>query len=423
MFWRKKDQGFDWNKYVPTTLLIRRKVRRDRLEDAGRAAVGHAQAAGQAAMVGAQKGAVVTAGGLSWLLQSIGTGIIAMLRPLGRLLAQGGHALMSPFKRLDPAGSLSGPLALIGSVTLASGGYRWATVGLDQQTLVPLLVGVLLFVPMLLAHVSAKPGGIARALTGFDKRLVFGSIGLVTIIGAALTAAHVMTPGGKVGGTLAALTNINFLPGSTPPIESRNAVVLGADTFRLDGKIVRLSGIDTPDRGQLCASAGSGTGSGKKRGKCADVAQSALERIVRGKLVVCRPGGTADATGRIAAACTVDGRDVAADLVKAGQVFSQSTYFGGYAIEESEARLAKVGVWSGDAERPSDYRAKLWDAAKATSPNGCPIKGTVTSNGKVYLAPWSSDYTKVSVRSSRGERWFCSEEEARLAGWKAADRG
>jgi hypothetical protein len=123
--------------------------------------------------------------------------------------------------------------------------------------------------------------------------------------------------------------------------------------------------------------------------------------------------------GRIEANCSVDGRDVAAELVKDGHVFSAATYFGGYAALEKGARQSGAGVWSGEAERPADYRAKLWDAAKAAAPGGCPIKGIVTNSRKTYVTPWASDYARANVRPDRGERWFCDEAAAIAAGFKA----
>ena len=34
MFWRRKNDGFEWQRYVRTTRLVRRKARRERLEQA-----------------------------------------------------------------------------------------------------------------------------------------------------------------------------------------------------------------------------------------------------------------------------------------------------------------------------------------------------------------------------------------------------
>jgi len=82
---------------------------------------------------------------------------------------------------------------------------------------------------------------------------------------------------------------------------------------------------------------------------------------------------------------------------------------------------AGSGVWAGEYERPADFRAKLWSAAKAAAPDGCPIKGRITSGRKAYLMPWSHGYAEASVRTGRGERWFCDEAEALNAGFKPAD--
>ncbi len=78
-----------------------------------------------------------------------------------------------------------------------------------------------------------------------------------------------------------------------------------------------------------------------------------------------------------------------------------------------------IGLWFGTAERPAEYRAKKWEEAKRTAPEGCPIKGQVSGRARVYVLPWSPAYDNVKVRAAKGERWFCSEEEARAAGWKS----
>ena len=56
--WRRRNDGFEWREYVRTTILVRRKNRRDRIEQAGMAAVEGLKAAGErgaaAGAVGAQ---------------------------------------------------------------------------------------------------------------------------------------------------------------------------------------------------------------------------------------------------------------------------------------------------------------------------------------------------------------------------------
>lgn len=48
----------------------------------------------------------------------------------------------------------------------------------------------------------------------------------------------------------------------------------------------------------------------------------------------------------------------------------------------------------------------------------CRIKGNVDDNGdRVYHVPGGYYYNFTVIDESKGERWFCSEAEARDAGW------
>lgn len=50
----------------------------------------------------------------------------------------------------------------------------------------------------------------------------------------------------------------------------------------------------------------------------------------------------------------------------------------------------------------------------------CAIKGNVNSSGdKIYHAPGFRDYDKTDIKLEEGDRWFCTEEEARAAGFRA----
>ena len=52
----------------------------------------------------------------------------------------------------------------------------------------------------------------------------------------------------------------------------------------------------------------------------------------------------------------------------------------------------------------------------------CLIKGNISVNSgkKWYHRPGMEDYEKTQIHPSKGERWFCTEEEARKNGWKKA---
>jgi len=49
----------------------------------------------------------------------------------------------------------------------------------------------------------------------------------------------------------------------------------------------------------------------------------------------------------------------------------------------------------------------------------CNIKGNVSTKGeRIYHVPGQKYYNDTVIQSSHGERWFCSEAEARAAGWR-----
>lgn len=51
----------------------------------------------------------------------------------------------------------------------------------------------------------------------------------------------------------------------------------------------------------------------------------------------------------------------------------------------------------------------------------CRIKGNISSSGeKIYHLPGCGSYDKTAIDESRGERWFCAEDEAVAAGWRKA---
>lgn len=49
----------------------------------------------------------------------------------------------------------------------------------------------------------------------------------------------------------------------------------------------------------------------------------------------------------------------------------------------------------------------------------CNIKGNVSTRGeRIYHLPGQKYYDETRISPSHGERWFCSEEEAKAAGWR-----
>jgi endonuclease YncB( thermonuclease family) len=180
--------------------------------------------------------------------------------------------------------------------------------------------------------------------------------------------------------------------------------------LNVSGKPVQLAGIELPERSQICKRASNRTW------RCGLEAKAAVEKLASGRKLDCVQVSSVNDIA--VAKCTSNGRDIGAELVRSGRAFAIADY----AAEEQTARDAKTGLWSGDAERPAEWRARVWDEASRRAPGGCPIKGRVRDGAKVYVLPWSQGYAVAKVRETRGDRWFCNEEEAKSSGWSPIER-
>ena len=421
---RKSDDGFEWHKYVRTAVKLRREERRRRVLEARRAAVQQAgaagvalaagsKAAGAAALDGARAGLgvaglmaqaawnlLVTLAAIAW--HYLAAASVATLRQLAILLRPLMDALARP--------KIGGPVAIMGAMALALGIGRSSGAGLDREASIALAIGVVLVfaaLPLLL-QLSGIRLPHPRAL-GISRGTALIGVGVVGVIG---VLAWVGSNGAR---HLAGIASQLPMVGGSKALLGR-AEAIGGDLVRVAGTTVRLAGIEAPELQQSC-------GAAARRTRCGAAAQAALGKLVNGRTLACAVSG-ADGAGRPLATCTRGGLDVNGELVRQGHAFAARGLFAGYAGLERQARDAKLGIWAaGDVERPAEFRAKIWDEAKRHAPDGCPIKGLVTGEGRVYVLPWSPDYDRGRIQKTRGERWFCSEREAEAAGFKPAVRG
>ena len=138
------------------------------------------------------------------------------------------------------------------------------------------------------------------------------------------------------------------------PIASRaplvgRAWIVDGDSIRIDGVSIRLEGIDAPEWDQTC------TDQDGRTWACGRAATRELKAYTRDQTLTCRPRAI-DRYGRVVATCLLpDGADVNARLVRDGWAVVYD--FGRtYAAEESEAKAAKRGIWSGSFIYPSEWR-------------------------------------------------------------------
>jgi len=199
------------------------------------------------------------------------------------------------------------------------------------------------------------------------------------------------------------------------------AEVVDGDTLaiRAERTRIRLYGVDAPEGQQTCEDAAG------KRYLCGSRASEALAALIgRNGRVRCEEEDR-DRYGRVVAVCTANGLDVNAELIRQGWAIEYSQYSDGrYADEEAEARRAKRGLWAGEFIKPWLWRRgeQLPSEAAAGGGRPCPIKGNISSAGKIYYVPGSAAYAKTLVDEAKGERWFCSEDDAVAAGWRPPRR-
>jgi endonuclease YncB( thermonuclease family) len=194
---------------------------------------------------------------------------------------------------------------------------------------------------------------------------------------------------------------------------SGRAIVIDGDTIAIGATHVRLEGIDAPEASQSCARRSMGTWS------CGAAATKALAGLIGDRRVDCEARGH-DKYDRVLGVCFVDGRDINAEMVREGLAWAFVKYSTTYVEVEAEARTLKTGIWQAETEPAWVYREKRWQSAETAAPNGCAIKGNVTAHGQIYHMPWSPWYGKVRIEAAKGERWFCTEAEAKQAGWRPA---
>ena len=224
--------------------------------------------------------------------------------------------------------------------------------------------------------------------------------------------------------------------------------VLDGDTADLQlasGPIrVRFHGVDAPEKSQPLGKA----------------AGAHLATMIQGRLVEVLPVDQ-DAYDRIVGVLYLGETNVNAEMVRTGYAWAYRKYLGALADDadycrlEDQARDARFGLWSlpvSERLPPWEYRADkrngggtFTDYSDETAENciaamgqapravrsptlapsvapksGCSIKGNINSKGeRIYHVPGRGSYPQTEINEAAGERWFCSEDEARRAGWRA----
>ena len=196
------------------------------------------------------------------------------------------------------------------------------------------------------------------------------------------------------------------------------AIVIDGDTIKVENQRVRLHGIDAPESNQVCTK-------NNNKYHCGKRATQALTEKIAGAVVYCEKVSM-DRYNRIVGICRIGKVNLNRWMVLSGWAVAYLKYSKDYEGDEKAAKSAKIGLWSGHFIKPSLWRKGMrLPSHKRVLPNNgiCVIKGNIGRNKKlIYHLPSGRYYAQTKINQMKGERWFCSEEEAKRAGWRKSRR-
>ncbi|MFC3631676.1 thermonuclease family protein [Paracoccus angustae] len=127
--------------------------------------------------------------------------------------------------------------------------------------------------------------------------------------------------------------------------------VIDADSLDMNGRSVRLFGIDAVEKNQTCQD---------RRGRewpCGRHATEKLAAALDGQTVRCQVQDT-DRYGRAVSVCEAGGKDINHWVVRNGWAVAYTRYSRDYEGAEAEARAEKAGIFAGSFIPPEDWRRK-----------------------------------------------------------------
>ena len=125
--------------------------------------------------------------------------------------------------------------------------------------------------------------------------------------------------------------------------------ITDGDTIKILNKRIRLHGIDTPEKKQICIR-------NSKEYKCGQEATTALAKKIDRKTVVCKVQNKLDRYKRYVGVCFLGDLNLNKWMVRNGYAVAYRRYSKDYIQEENYAKKNKIGLWSGHFIHPEKWR-------------------------------------------------------------------
>jgi len=196
--------------------------------------------------------------------------------------------------------------------------------------------------------------------------------------------------------------------------------IVDGDTIIFKNKKIRLFGIDAPETNQYCFD--------KKKIKYSCGLNSTKElikfiKLNSNKSIKCTDHDI-DQYGRYISECWVGKISINSWLVENGYALAYLKYSNKFFLDEKKAKEKGLGVWQGRFIYPWEWRrGKRFKSNNNLDIRKCYIKGNISSKGqKIYHLPGNLNYEETKINENKGERWFCSEQEAKMNGWRKSKK-
>ena len=126
-------------------------------------------------------------------------------------------------------------------------------------------------------------------------------------------------------------------------------IITDGDTIKIINKRIRLHGIDTPEKKQICIK-------NTKEYSCGKEATDALAKKINGNQVVCKVQDRLDRYKRYIGVCFVGEVNLNKWMVRNGYAIAYRRYSKDYIEDEDYAKKNKLGLWAGDFINPEKWR-------------------------------------------------------------------
>jgi len=224
------------------------------------------------------------------------------------------------------------------------------------------------------------------------------------------------------------------------PSSAADVIIKDGDTLRLGTTLFRLEGIDAPELDQVCLD------DNDAEWACGIEARNALIRLIGNRAVNCHDNGPDPAyPENHLGLCWVGDENVSLNqrLVRDGWALNFDPKHR-FKADQDEAQESRRGLWMGCFAAPWDLRSWRKSAAKLLGPScgdvasarnrlfpehiempaGCPIKGKIAVRARAlgYRGIYHLESCRSYHTTKNPNRWFCSEEEAKAAGFRKSYR-